>query len=138
MEQFTCSLLFLYASGAGPELKEMTHVLPSQALPYVCLLIAMLFFIYAIIGMQVGTDSSASSPLARPCAQHHAAQQPTRVPRGVPGVGELIWEPQSLWHCWDPSCPPHLYPWGCGGSAGHPVQQLLPNHHPFIPQALCF
>lgn len=24
-----------------------------QALPYVCLLIAMLFFIYAIIGMQV-------------------------------------------------------------------------------------
>ena len=25
-----------------------------QALPYVCLLIAMLFFIYAIIGMQVG------------------------------------------------------------------------------------
>lgn len=27
--------------------------LPFQALPYVCLLIAMLFFIYAIIGMQV-------------------------------------------------------------------------------------
>jgi hypothetical protein len=26
-----------------------------QALPYVCLLIAMLFFIYAIIGMQVRT-----------------------------------------------------------------------------------
>lgn len=26
-----------------------------QALPYVCLLIAMLFFIYAIIGMQVNT-----------------------------------------------------------------------------------
>lgn len=26
-----------------------------QALPYVCLLIAMLFFIYAIIGMQVGS-----------------------------------------------------------------------------------
>ena len=25
-----------------------------KALPYVCLLIAMLFFIYAIIGMQVG------------------------------------------------------------------------------------
>lgn len=25
-----------------------------QALPYVCLLIAMLFFIYAIVGMQVG------------------------------------------------------------------------------------
>ena len=28
-------------------------VIPQQALPYVCLLIAMLFFIYAIIGMQV-------------------------------------------------------------------------------------
>jgi hypothetical protein len=27
-----------------------------QALPYVCLLIAMLFFIYAIIGMQVSRD----------------------------------------------------------------------------------
>lgn len=25
----------------------------SQALPYVCLLIGMLFFIYAIVGMQV-------------------------------------------------------------------------------------
>lgn len=32
-----------------------------QALPYVCLLIAMLFFIYAIIGMQVG----AARPGAR-------------------------------------------------------------------------
>lgn len=28
-----------------------------QALPYVCLLIAMLFFIYAIIGMQVGAKA---------------------------------------------------------------------------------
>lgn len=28
-------------------------LLTLQALPYVCLLIAMLFFIYAIIGMQV-------------------------------------------------------------------------------------
>ena len=27
-----------------------------QALPYVCLLIAMLFFIYAIIGMQVSVE----------------------------------------------------------------------------------
>lgn len=99
MEQFTCSLLFLCASGAGPELKEMTHVLPSQALPYVCLLIAMLFFIYAIIGMQVGTDSSAHSPPARPCAQHHAARQPARVPSGVPGVGELVQEPQRRVPC---------------------------------------
>ena len=34
--------------------RTLLHCLPShQALPYVCLLIAMLFFIYAIIGMQV-------------------------------------------------------------------------------------
>lgn len=32
--------------------------LPLQALPYVCLLIAMLFFIYAIIGMQVRDQNS--------------------------------------------------------------------------------
>jgi hypothetical protein len=32
-----------------------------QALPYVCLLIAMLFFIYAIIGMQVRTISISFS-----------------------------------------------------------------------------
>lgn len=32
---------------------------PHQALPYVCLLIAMLFFIYAIIGMQVSADPLA-------------------------------------------------------------------------------
>jgi hypothetical protein len=31
---------------------------PPQALPYVILLIAMLFFIYAIIGMQVGRCNS--------------------------------------------------------------------------------
>lgn len=31
----------------------VTSLLSFQALPYVCLLIAMLFFIYAIIGMQV-------------------------------------------------------------------------------------
>lgn len=63
--QLTCSLCFLYSSGAGPVLNEMTHLLLLQALPYVCLLIAMLFFIYAIIGMQVSTDISVCIPLAR-------------------------------------------------------------------------
>lgn len=62
--QLTCSLCFLYSSGAGPMLKEMTHLLLLQALPYVCLLIAMLFFIYAIIGMQVSTDVAVCIPLA--------------------------------------------------------------------------
>lgn len=46
-------------------LNEITHLLLLQALPYVCLLIAMLFFIYAIIGMQVSTDISVCIPLAR-------------------------------------------------------------------------
>lgn len=63
--QLTWLLCFLYSSGAGPLLNEMTHLLLLQALPYVCLLIAMLFFIYAIIGMQVSTDISVCIPLAR-------------------------------------------------------------------------
>ncbi|KAH7932161.1 hypothetical protein HPB51_029474 [Rhipicephalus microplus] len=33
--------------------QQYAHMTKTQALPYVCLLIAMLFFIYAIIGMQV-------------------------------------------------------------------------------------
>lgn len=40
-------------SRAAPRSCLALRVSP-QALPYVCLLIAMLFFIYAIIGMQVG------------------------------------------------------------------------------------
>lgn len=53
----------------------MTHLLLLQALPYVCLLIAMLFFIYAIIGMQVSTDISVCTPMVRTgcgpaCHQH--------------------------------------------------------------------
>lgn len=52
-----------------------------QALPYVCLLIAMLFFIYAIIGMQVSTDSSACFLGHREAGETHPqrynpAQQP--------------------------------------------------------------
>lgn len=47
----------------------LLHYLPShQALPYVCLLIAMLFFIYAIIGMQVSASPlvSLEPSLGRP------------------------------------------------------------------------
>ena len=33
-----------------------------KALPYVCLLLAMLFFIYAIIGMQVSESNSLHEP----------------------------------------------------------------------------
>lgn len=35
-----------------------TFVQSFKALPYVCLLIAMLFFIYAIIGMQVSSSGN--------------------------------------------------------------------------------
>jgi hypothetical protein len=41
------------SAGAVVSLINYYLLLPLQALPYVCLLIAMLFFIYAIIGMQV-------------------------------------------------------------------------------------
>ena len=38
------------------------HIFCLKALPYVILLIAMLFFIYAIIGMQVSSISLLSAP----------------------------------------------------------------------------
>ena len=41
----------------------MTIHLLFQALPYVCLLILMLFFIYAIIGMQVSVDGNIYTSL---------------------------------------------------------------------------
>lgn len=43
----------------GPWHSLLLPFFPHQALPYVCLLIAMLFFIYAIIGMQVSVDPLA-------------------------------------------------------------------------------
>lgn len=57
----------------------LPHCLPSlQALPYVCLLIAMLFFIYAIIGMQVilhpwGTRAAGGEPASEGARAHVAA-----------------------------------------------------------------
>lgn len=47
--------------GGRPGLSQALPLL--QALPYVALLIAMLFFIYAVIGMQVSSNS-----LGVPCA----------------------------------------------------------------------
>ena len=40
---------------------DFSEILSLQALPYVCLLIAMLFFIFAIIGMQVFGNIALSS-----------------------------------------------------------------------------
>lgn len=55
------------APGRGLGLKP--RVSP-QALPYVCLLIAMLFFIYAIIGMQVGAAGhGARGPVPGPAGR---------------------------------------------------------------------
>lgn len=47
-------LIKLMRQGATIRVLLWTFVQSFKALPYVCLLIAMLFFIYAIVGMQVG------------------------------------------------------------------------------------
>lgn len=47
-------LIKLLRQGYTIRILLWTFVQSFKALPYVCLLIAMLFFIYAIIGMQVG------------------------------------------------------------------------------------
>lgn len=46
-------LVKLMRRGATIRVLLWTFVQSFKALPYVCLLIAMLFFIYAIVGMQV-------------------------------------------------------------------------------------
>lgn len=46
-------LIKLMRQGATIRVLLWTFVQSFKALPYVCLLIAMLFFIYAIVGMQV-------------------------------------------------------------------------------------
>lgn len=48
-------LIKLLRQGYTIRILLWTFVQSFKALPYVCLLIAMLFFIYAIIGMQVST-----------------------------------------------------------------------------------
>lgn len=90
-------------------LHEMTHLLLLQALPYVCLLIAMLFFIYAIIGMQVSTDVAGCIPLvwtgwtilssallhsSQPCACPSLLHSVV-VSRKVLRAEELIWDLQG-------------------------------------------
>jgi Ion transport protein len=48
-------LVKLLARGEGIRTLLWTFIKSFQALPYVALLIVMLFFIYAVIGMQVST-----------------------------------------------------------------------------------
>lgn len=57
------------AAGTGGSLTRVPPVF--QALPYVALLIAMLFFIYAVIGMQVRSGTSPLDPFA--ASPQHAA-----------------------------------------------------------------
>lgn len=115
-----------------------------QALPYVCLLIAMLFFIYAIIGMQVSTDSSACFLGHRQAGETHpqrynpaqqqachcfttlGTQEGPKGSRTCLGATALRVLSSLLLPC--------SYLWGCGDSPGQPVPQPLPNHSLFIPQ----
>ena len=57
-------LIKLLRQGYTIRILLWTFVQSFKALPYVCLLIAMLFFIYAIIGMQV---RNSKSKLAQGC-----------------------------------------------------------------------
>ena len=57
-------LIKLLRQGYTIRILLWTFVQSLKALPYVCLLIAMLFFIYAIIGMQVSGHSFFRSVLA--------------------------------------------------------------------------
>ena len=51
-------LVKLLSRGEGSRTLLWTFLKSFQALPYVALLIVMLFFIYAVIGMQVRKESS--------------------------------------------------------------------------------
>jgi voltage-dependent calcium channel L type alpha-1D len=53
-------LVKLLARGEGIRTLLWTFIKSFQALPYVALLIVMLFFIYAVIGMQVSLHSNVS------------------------------------------------------------------------------
>lgn len=127
----------------------MTHLLLLQALPYVCLLIAMLFFIYAIIGMQVSTDISVCIPLVRtgcgpagPACPQHYTQQPALCLPVITSLRHGVWQgPEGGTACLGAakthplgdlpkdcsvklhSCLPNLSTWRCGlgDSAGHPM-----------------
>ena len=56
-------LIKLLRQGYTIRILLWTFVQSFKALPYVCLLIAMLFFIYAIIGMQVREPAEAVAGL---------------------------------------------------------------------------
>lgn len=51
-------LVKLLSKGEGIRTLLWTFIKSFQALPYVALLIIMLFFIYAVIGMQVGQEQA--------------------------------------------------------------------------------
>lgn len=54
-------LIKLLRQGYTIRILLWTFIQSFKALPYVCLLIAMLFFIFAIIGMQVSSESQRLS-----------------------------------------------------------------------------
>lgn len=57
-------LIKLLRQGYTIRILLWTFIQSFKALPYVCLLIAMLFFIYAIIGMQVRESNTPAEALS--------------------------------------------------------------------------
>lgn len=117
---------------------EVTHLLLLQALPYVCLLIAMLFFIYAIIGMQVrqtcpcvplAQTMTLTRPQCQPCVQ--------RCARSVLRVEQRLWELQGPGDT-AMACSVQLhscFPTGTFGAVALGAQ--LGACHPFVPVLCC-
>ena len=61
-------LVKLLSRGEGIRTLLWTFIKSFQALPYVALLILMVFFIYAVVGMQVFTNTQNSNQFA---AKYH-------------------------------------------------------------------
>lgn len=76
-----------------------SHMHVPQALPYVALLIVMLFFIYAVIGMQVGRASSLqpTSPDAPLLGSKRSPEVSLLLPPTWCPVGAQLRDPLSPW-----------------------------------------
>lgn len=68
---------------------SLTRLSPLQALPYVALLIVMLFFIYAVIGMQVSRPLPPRPPPSVVCSSLSSAR-PVSCPPGVLSSGAPV------------------------------------------------
>lgn len=107
----------LLQGGVPPPASHM-HV--PQALPYVALLIVMLFFIYAVIGMQVGQAPcpQPTSPDAPPLGSKRSPEVSLFLPPPWCPVGAQLKDPLSLW-------PPAWVPLSIGRNAPKLHNELL-------------